>query len=644
MPLFSTSEKEFLILVLGFIVITVASSRIARVFKKIKLPFITGFLFTGILCGPYFLGMVPEVSRIRLNFINEMALSFIAFAAGSELYLRELRSRINSIKWNTIGQLTSTFLVGGVAVFFLTDYIPFMKDMDVPSRISVALLSGVIFVARSPASAIAIINELRAKGPFTQTTLGVTVLKDFIVIILFAVCLSMAKTLMGNGEFKFLQIIILVVEVALSLGIGKALGYVLKFALARRLKTEYKSIVIIAIGYSVYLVVALIRQYSEVYFGKAIVFEPLLICIVASLYVTNYTRYRSEFLKILGQAGPMVYAGFFTLTGASLSIDILLGVWPIAIVLFGVRLLSLIGGSYFGGIMAGDPWRFCHLGWMPYITQAGVALGLSTIIANEFPSWGPEFATIIIAIIVINQVVGPPLFKWALGKVGEDRSRATFESDGIMDAIIYGYESQSVTLANQLLNKGWQVKIVSRQKKGDFDEPEGIDIRYIKDLSLESLKSVDADKAEAIVCMLSDKKNYEICELSFHHFGTRDMIVRLSDRYYTERFLALGVRVIDPSLAIVNLLEHFVRSPQATSLLLGMETGQDTRDLEVSNKDLHGIALRNLRLPADIIILSIKRSGHMIISHGYTRLRLGDIVTFVGSNESLEQLSSKFSE
>ena len=122
------------------------------------------------------------------------------------------------------------------------------------------------------------------------------------------------------------------------------------------------------------------------------------------------------------------------------------------------------------------------------------------------------------------------------------------------------------------------------------------------------------------------------------------MIVRLTDRYYIDRFIALGVRIVDPSMAIVNLLDHFVRSPQATSLLLGMETGQDTRDLELLDKDLHGIALRNLRLPSDIIILSIKRGGQMIISHGYTRLRLGDIITFVGSNESLEHLSSKFNK
>jgi len=89
-------------------------------------------------------------------------------------------------------------------------------------------------------------------------------------------------------------------------------------------------------------------------------------------------------------------------------------------------------------------------------------------------------------------------------------------------------------------------------------------------------------------------------------------------------------------------MDHFVRSPQATSLLMGMEPGQDSRDLEVMNPDLHGVTLRDLRLPSDVIILSISRGGQMLISHGYTRLRTRDIVTFVGSIESLDDLTRRF--
>ena len=101
-------------------------------------------------------------------------------------------------------------------------------------------------------------------------------------------------------------------------------------------------------------------------------------------------------------------------------------------------------------------------------------------------------------------------------------------------------------------------------------------------------------------------------------------------------FIHIGVMVIDPSTAMVSLMEHFVRSPIATSLLLGMDEGQDTIDIELRNSDFHGLTLRDLRLPSDVIILSVTRGDHPIISHGYTRLRLGDIVTMVGSIESLD--------
>jgi len=130
--------------------------------------------------------------------------------------------------------------------------------------------------------------------------------------------------------------------------------------------------------------------------------------------------------------------------------------------------------------------------------------------------------------------------------------------------------------------------------------------------------------------------------MAYQYYGTSVMVVRLNDRKYFEKFHKLGALIVEPSTAMVSLLDHFVRSPLATSLLLGMQEDQDTRDVEVLNPNLHGIFLRDLRLPSDVIILSIKRGGQMIISHGYTRLRLGDIVTLVGSIESLDNVALRF--
>ena len=639
---FLLESKQNIILLGGFLIIAVSANQIAKLFQRIKLPLITGLVVAGILCGPYVFGLIPEVSRYQLNYINEIALAFIAFAAGSELYLRELRSRVDSIKWNTFGQLVVTFVLGSLLVILFTDWIPFMTGLEFSARFAMAILMGTVFVARSPASAIAVINELRAKGPFTQTVMGVTVLKDFIVILLFAVNLSFSEVLIEGTRFSVLTIIVIILEIAVSVGLGFLLGIAIRWCMSLVLPSRLKTVLVLGLGFSSYLLAHWVKQISVDELHHKVVLEPLLTCIIASFYVTNYTRYRMEFLKLIHDTGPIVYVAFFTLTGASMSVDILIEVWPVALLLFGIRLLTMIIGGYVGGILARDPMSYNHVGWMPYITQAGVALGLATLISNEFPSWGPEFATAVIAMIVINQFVGPPLFKFALFRVKENRTRGTSEFDGIRDVIIFGYESQALALANQLQKRKWDVKVATLLKQGSFEPPEGINLVYLKDLSKEEFDKANAGKTEVIVCLLSDRENLEICEICYQSYGTEEMIVRLNEHYNSKHFVKLGAKLVYPSTAIVSLLEHFVRSPQATSLLLGMEEGQDTRDIEILNRDIHGIALRDLRLPSDVIILSLRRGGQMIISHGYTRLRIGDIVTFVGSNKSLDTLMLKF--
>ncbi len=46
------------------------------------------------------------------------------------------------------------------------------------------------------------------------------------------------------------------------------------------------------------------------------------------------------------------------------------------------------------------------------------------------------------------------------------------------------------------------------------------------------------------------------------------VIARLNARSNFDRFQALDVLIVDPSTAIVNLLDHFVRSPAAASLVV----------------------------------------------------------------------------
>ena len=628
----------------GFTLIALASKEIGQYFRGIKLPLITGFLFTGIIAGPFVLNLISVEAIVSLRFVDELALAVIAFAAGNELFLKSLQGRFKSIGWVTAGLVATTFMLSALTIFALADYIPFMRTMSMSSRIAVAILGGAVLVARSPSSAIAIVNELRAKGPFTKTALGVTVIMDVVVILLFGLNSSIADALVTKLQFDLSFIGILLLELIVSIGIGYTLYKFIQAILSSALNQSAKTGIILLLGYSIFLLSLSVRTVSHNNANFEFVLEPLLICMIGGFLITNFSDHRDQFSKIIHDVSPAIYILFFTLTGASLALDIFVQTWPIALALFAVRLLAIYIGSFSGGTIAGEPPAYNRIAWMAYVTQAGVGLGLAKEIAVEFPGWGDAFATVLISVIVLNQVVGPPFFKWAINRVNESHIRAkSAEFDGVRDAMIFGLKAQSVTLARQLIGHGWQVKLVCTDQECE-EEPiaTDIDTHVINNITLEALQKLGAHHADAMISFLPNQKSYEICELFYENFGTETIVARLKDRTDFDRFHKLGVLVVEPQTAVVSLLEHFVRAPAGTSLLLGMGEGQDMIDVELRDRSLHGIALRDLRLPLDVLVLSVQRDGHTLVSRGYMQFKLGDKITIVGPMKQLEEVKLRF--
>lgn len=628
-------------LLIGFLIVAIASFHIAKVFQKIKFPLVTGMIFTGIIAGTSMLNFLKLETLHNLSFLNDLALSIIAFSAGSELYLDDLRSRIKSIKWMVFSQLSFTFIISSIIIYLAANQIPFMATFALSTKIGISILFATIFVARSPSSAIALINEMRAYGPFTKTVMGVTVVKDVIVIILFAICFSLAKTMIKGEAIGVLFLVILSLELLITIGCGIIFGKILQIPFALKSKPRAKSVLILAIGLSIYIFTNFIKANSVDWFKHQVVLEPLLIAIIAGFVLTNYSKHRVEFSELLNKIGPTIYIIFFTLTGASLDIKILFSVFEIALSLFILRLFTMMIGGAFGVIAAKDDKKYTLIAWMPYVTQAGVALGLATIVSREFSDWGTQFETIIIAMIIIGQLFGDILFKFSLNYVKESHLGAKKSDLDNTSAVIFGIENQSIALAHQLIKNHWKVKMVTSiaELVNKYDD---LEIVVVKSLSKPDLGVLNLAKTETAILMLDDKRNFELATLIFEQFGTKEIVVRLNNRENFDKFNALGAKIIEPSTAIVSLLDHFVRSPNAANLLLGIDEGQDSLDIEIRNKDIAGLHLRDLRFPSDIIVISLKRHDQFIISHGYTQLRIGDIVTMVGSKDSLETLKIKF--
>lgn len=630
-------------IIAGFILIAMASKQMGYHARFTGLPLISTFLFTGIVAGPFVLDLISRESLGTLRFVDEISLGFIAFAAGGELYVKELKTKIRSIAWVTAGLVASTFTLTSCAMFLLSDYIVFMKEMPVAARAAVSILAGAIFVARSPSSAIAIVNELRAKGPFTQTVLGVTIIMDVVVIMLFSINSSIADALLNGLSFNAGVVVLLVCEIGISVFAGILVSKLLLAIFLIPVPQILKSVLILLTGFGVFFLSGFIRRYTQAHFFTEILLEPLLICMVAGFLMSNTSRFRNEFLAILYKVGPTVYIAFFTLTGASLSLDVLMVTWPIAVTLFFLRMTGIFIGSFSGGVLAKNPVKMNAVSWMAYITQAGVGLGLAKEVVVEFPGFGNSIATIIIAVIVLNQIVGPPLFKFAIKLMKEDHPKGTgtvFE--GSKEAVIFGDDGQATALALSLRSQGWKVKLAVIGIDHPLDDFGEITVHHLSGITIEELNRIRCDRAGAVVAMLSDELNFAICEQAYEHYGTQTLIARLNKRVNFKKFESLGVLIVDPSTAIVSLLDHFVRSPAAASLLMGMHAERNIVDLRLQNPDLSGLALRDLRLPFDVIIMSIRRRGVLFVPHGFTRLEAGDVVTVVGSTDAIRQLALRF--
>ncbi|MDE2856371.1 MAG: cation:proton antiporter [Chloroflexota bacterium] len=629
----------------SFAFIVLSAYQVGRLATVLHLPLISGYLLAGIFAGPFVLRFMSTSNVDALRFLDETSLAFIAFAAGSEMALDELRGRYRSIGWNTLTQIVAVYVICGAAIFLFADYIPFMRDLTPAGRMAAALLGGTILAARSPSSAIAIINEMRARGPFVKTVLGVTLVKDVLIVVLFALSTSIAATLLTGRSFDLGFILLVSFEVLASIGLGVLVAQVMKLVLRNHWEDWLKIPILLFIGYLVFFFAGELRHWSHGNLPVELLFEPLLICMVASFWLTNRSPYRSELRHLLHRVEMPIFVIFFTLIGGSLDIGIVMALLPITVAIFGARLLALFIGGYVGGTLAGDPPQFNRLTWMAYITQAGVGLGLAKEVALEFPQLGNDFTTLMVAVIVLSQLAGPPFFKFAIRMVGESHLPKDIKDDEILDVVIVGIENQSRALAERLLAHGWRVKLldIDQSHVSVLTASDGLrHEHWLPGISAKEVRKLIEPKTEVAVTLLpNDADSLKLCQIFYEDFGITRQIARLNEFSLVEQFREMGVHVLDPANAMVHLLDNFVRAPQLATMVFEDDPEHDVIQVTITDPNVDGLHLRELILPDDVLVMAIERGGHSIVPHGYTNLHLGDEVTLIGPTGSLDEVALK---
>lgn len=395
-------------LAFGYVLLTAFFA--GRLFYRMHLPRLTGYIAAGMVVGPAVFGLLSTDMVDQLTFINGAAISLIALTAGNELDLREFRPLLRYIGWITLVAVIGTAFLLAVTVYLTRGFLPFMEGMGTLQSLAIAAVLGSVMAAQSPAVVVALRDEMSADGPVSRTVLGIVVIADLVIILLFALTSSFAKAMFGAPGDVGETAARLAWELLGSLGAGAILGAVLAFYMAR-----------VKSGGALF-VFTLALVIAEV--GRRLSFDPLLVALAAGTVVRNLSRAGDRLMEEIESASMPVYVVFFAVAGATIQLDVLRVVGVPALIYVIVRGVGLVGGSNLGARIANAPMpvrKWTGYGLLP---QAGLALALALLFATTFPEFGTHAAALTLGVVAINEIVAPAIYRYALVKSGEAGARA----------------------------------------------------------------------------------------------------------------------------------------------------------------------------------------------------------------------------
>jgi Kef-type K+ transport system membrane component KefB len=391
-------------LALGFALIAAALA--GELFERVRLPRVTGYLLFGMICGPYMANIITRPMARELQLINGLAVVLIALIAGLEINVSRLRPKLRAIL--QLGSVTMAALYAVLfGVFWIAwPWLGIAPELQGLQRVAVAAVLATVVASFSPTVTIALIAESRASGPLSELTLALVILADLVLILVFTLVMQGVRFAFGGGIHDVGLFVELSWAVFGSFAFGAAIGAV--FALYLRYVGREIAVSLLAMC----TVIAVV--------GAEFHLEPLLVALAAGLLVENVAPPRGDQLKEAVERGALpVLIVFFAAAGASLQLDALATIGGVALAISALRMAVIWLSSRAGARWAGIPQPVGGRIWMGLVSQAGVTLGLTLLVATEFPKWGAAVQTLVVALIALHQLAGPVLFRAALSGAGE---------------------------------------------------------------------------------------------------------------------------------------------------------------------------------------------------------------------------------
>ncbi len=403
---FSNLDAGQFVLLIGIVMFFGALG--GRLFQKLKIPQVVGYIVIGILIGSSGFQILRPQTIAALNPVNTISLALIGFLIGAELKISVIKKYGKQFISILIGESITPFFV----VSILVTIVVYLFSKNIKYSLAFGMILGAICSATAPAATTDVLKEYKTRGPLTTTVLGIVAMDDAVALILYAIASTLAAPLLG-GEAVPLgrQILNIAIDIFGSILVGSAFGLLISFVV-KNVMTNEGRVLSFGLG-GLFLCTGVCSLLN---------LDTILAAMSVGFFMVNFAPAKTRpIFNLVDKFTPPIYVLFFVLVGAKLNI------WVVTPFLLLIALVYIFGRTVGKSIGAKLGAKLSHAPksvekYLPWclLSQAGVAIGLSIAASNDFAdSIGSQIILIITATTFVVQLLGPVCVRHGVLKAGE---------------------------------------------------------------------------------------------------------------------------------------------------------------------------------------------------------------------------------
>lgn len=586
--------------------------------RRLRVPIVVGEILAGIIVGHSGLNLIEPSPA--LDFLATFGFTYLMFLSGLEVdfaALLALRDRAN-------GGWLSNPLVLGLAVFVLTVAGGLVVALGLTrvGLIQNPLIMALILSTTSLGIVVPVLKERSLTGSrYGQSLLISALVADFVTLLL----ISFVVAVISHGlTFELLLVLLLLGAFATLARVGQLAAGNPRL---RRLVEELSHATAqIRVRGAFALMVAFIVLAE--WLGTEIILGAFLAGAIISLLAG---REGSELrMKMEAMGFGFFVPIFFIMVGVRFDLPALLSS-PQALLLVPL----LLGVAYVVKFLAALLYRL-NFSWRETLA-AGALLSsrLSLIIAAaaialDLGIINQATNASVILVAIVTCTLSPMLFNRLLPP------KAIVARRGV---ILVGLGELATLLAERLRQAGEPVTLIGlNRRRAQRIRRRNLPVIEGNPADPSVLEAAGAASAAALVAISEqDETNLAACRLACEVFDVPHRVILVSDPTVAAQINGQGTRVVQPQLALALALEGALHFPAAFDMLADHTDGVEVREVALNNPRLDRRPLQRIRLPGHALVLGLRREGEVLVPHGNTTLRQGDVLMLVGHPDELRQ-------